>query len=63
MHSKNAWIPIDFLCLYCFAGRGFLFGNSPKYKGDSAQFYLEKGFNVGLLGTYPYAPVMSWVES
>ena len=49
MHSENAWIPNDFVCLDCCAGGGSVFGNSPKYKGDSAQFFL-KSPSVGLLG-------------
>ena len=40
VHSENAWIPNDFVCLDCCAGGGSVFGNSPKYKGDSAQFFF-----------------------
>ena len=29
------------VCMF-YAGRESLFGNSPRFKGDSAQFFLEK---------------------
>ena len=50
VHSEYAWIP-NGLCVYVFcAGRGFVFGNSPEYKGDSVQNFKKFLLGVGLLG-------------
>ena len=33
--------PNNFMCSYCCVGRESSFGNSPKYKGNSARFSFE----------------------
>ena len=63
VHSENAWIPDGFVCLLTCSGQGFVFGDSPKYKSDSTQFFL-KMFCVRLArGRVPYAPVTLQIRS
>ena len=59
VHSENAWIPNGLCVCVSFMQREDLYlGNSPEYRGDSAQIFM-KLYDQGLLGD-PSPMCRSW---